>query len=365
MTKILTVLTFVLVCGLCVAQSSPDSISYQAVVRDLMGNELGNETVTIEFAIRAGSPAGTIAFEEFHSLISTNQFGLFTAMIGNGVPTGNGQFNTLSAIPWESQIYFLEVRAAIPGQGSTQVIGVSQMLTVPYAFYASRAGTVANEADGDPENELIQDFSLSGTTLTISESDIEYSVDLSSLNEAGDTDSSNELITGMNLDNQFQLQINEGVASQTVDLDPVAHATWDENTTAIYNVDKRIGVGTTTPNSTLEVSGSLGMSVTILNGENYDLNASPTNESTVIFLCNVTTQNVTISLIPASTCPGRVYKFRKMFNNASTTNTVNIVANSGETIDGLPIYTMTNMYAEYLSIVSNGSAWYVIEHSKE
>lgn len=365
MTKIVTVLTFAVVSALCNAQSSPDSISYQAVVRDLLGSELANETVTIEFAVRAGSPVGAIVFEEFHSLIATNQFGLFTAMIGNGVPTGNGQFSNLSAIPWESQIYFLEVRAAIPGQGSTQVIGVSQMLTVPYAFYASRAGTVANEADGDPQNELIQDFSLSSTTLTITENDIEYAVDLSSLNDAGDTDSSNELITGMTLDDQFQLVVNEGVSSQAINMEPLAHATWNENVTSVYNVDKRIGVGTSAPKSTLEVAGSLGLGVTILNGENYDLNANSTNESTVIFLCNVTTQNVLISLIPASTCAGRVYKFRKMFNNASTTNNVNIVAASGETIDGLPVYTMTNMYAEYISIVSSGSAWYVIEHSKE
>ncbi len=347
------------------AQMAPDQISYQAVVRDNFGNELSDQAVTIEFAVRQGSIDGVIVFEEYHDLVQTNQYGLFSAIIGNGIPTGVGLFTTMSLIPWQNDIFFLEVRAAIPGQGSTQILGVSQMLAVPYAFYAAKAGSVLFESDGDTQNELIDGFALDGTILTITENNDDYSVDLSALTGGSDGDPANELITDVVLNSTNQLEITEGGIVHTIDFDEAIHSTWQENASGVFNEIDKIGIGTSEPSSSLTVQGSVACSVTMLNGEYYNLSSNPDNEETLIFLCDVTAQDVTIGLIPASTCPGRIYKFRKMFTGVVTSNDVSIVATAGEYIDGLPIYEMTNIYAEYAAIVSNGVNWYVIEHSKD
>jgi len=365
--RILSFVFLVLCSVVAYAQSVPDSISYQAVVRDLSGNEIANESVTIEFAIRSGNPVGPIVFEEFHSLVNTNQYGLFSVFVGNGVPTGNGLYNSLTMIPWEMNIYFLEVRATIPGQGAAQIIGVSQLLTVPYAFYAAKAGSVITESDGDTQNELIDDFYLNGSVLTITENNADYSVDLSGLAGGGDADAdaSNELITDVVVTPAHTLQITEASTTTNTDLSTVAYATWSESSTAVFQTTQNVGIGTEDPKSTLDVNGSVSLSVISLNEGLHDLVSNPSLASKTVFICNVTSADVSIELVSAATCPGRIYKFRKFFTGAVTSNDVNIAAANGETVDGQNIYGMNSIYAEYLTIISDGNNWFVIDHAHE
>jgi len=359
------VLFFVMAGLTGISQWAPDRISYQAVLRDNFGNEISDQTVTIEFSIHRNSSTGIIVFEEYHDLVQTNEYGLFSLMIGTGVPTGNGQFSSMTLVPWEADNYFLEVRAAVPGQGNPQVIGVSQMLSVPYSFYASTAGSVLNESDGDTQNELIDNFSLEGNILTITENNDDYSVDLSAFAADDDADAANELITDFVLNENNELIITEGGQTVSLSMDEAIHSSWQESDGVIFNTTDNVGVGTDIPTSTLTVQGSAAFGVTMLTGENYDLTSNATNAHTMIFICDVSSQDVTIGLVPAESCPGRMYKFRKMFNGIITSNDVTIVPTLGQTIDGLPLYEMTNIYAEYAAIVSNGVSWFVIEHSQE
>lgn len=364
--RVFIVLSFVFMRIYSAAQWAPDRISYQAILRDNFGNEISDQTVTVEFSIHRNSSTGIIVFEEYHDLVQTNQYGLFSLMIGTGVPTGNGQFSSMTLVPWEADNYFLEVRASVPGQGNPQVIGVSQMLSVPYSFYASTAGSVLYESDGDTQNELIDDFSLEGNILTITENNDDYSVDLSVFAaDDDDADPANELITDLVLNENNELIISEGLQTHTVDFDEAIHATWQESTDAVFNTTDQVGIGTNVPTSTLTVEGSAAFGVTMLSGENYDLTSNPTNAHTMIFICDVSSQDVTIGLVPAETCPGRIYKFRKMYNGIITSNDVTVIPTLGQTIDGLPLFEMTHVYAEYAAIVSNGVNWFVIEHSEE
>lgn len=349
------------------AQNVPNGISYQAIVRDLSGNEIVNETVTIEFAIRTGTPDGSIAYEEFHGSVSTNQYGLFNLTIGTGVNTGIGTYNSLALIPWGSTAFFLEVRANIPGQGATEIIGVSELLTVPYAFFANKAQTVEVESDGDTQNELIDDFSLNGTILTITENNADYSVDLSALSGGGDNDNSpdNELITSVQLSPDHTITLTEGGSDITVDLTSVAHATWDEGTDAVYQNDHPVGIGIDSPQSRLHVGGSLSLAVSTLSGGIYDFVTDAQLADKSVFICNVTTEDVTIQLPSAVTAAGRIYKFRKFFNGAVTSNDVNLAAVDSEYIDGQTVYGMNHIYPEYLTIISDGFNWYIIDHAKE
>lgn len=169
---------------------SPQGFSYQAVVRD-GGNVLANQLVSVEFTIEEN---GTTLYQETHTL-NTNQYGLVTAIIGEGVVV-LGDFETLD---WGGSILDLNVK--INSGSGLQDMGTAPLQSVPYSHYSNRAYTVdslnltdlrdvsatltagqvlqwtgtewvtvadeVNDADADPANE-IQDLSISGSTLSIS-----------------------------------------------------------------------------------------------------------------------------------------------------------------------------------------------------
>jgi hypothetical protein len=357
-------LSFLLLCLasiVSIGQSAPGKISYQAVVRDPQGNELVDQFVTVEFAVHRGTPNGDIVFSESHSLVPTNQFGLFSTMIGTGIVTGEGLYAALTDVPWESDEYYLEVSAGQPGS-PPQVVGISQMLTVPYSYYSTKAGSVVNESDGDTTNELIENITLDGTTLTIVEQGESYAVDLGNLTSDFGND---ELINDLELSGNMQLAVTEGTSTNTVDLTAVAYATWNENTTSVYTQGQSVGINTAAPQSTLEVNGSLALKVAKLNAGTTNLNTNTDMAHRTVFICDVAMGEVSIQLLPAAGCAGRIYKFRKFFTGSSATNDVVITPFAGDEIDGSVSYTMTSAQAEYLTLVSDGQDWYVIDHYHE
>jgi hypothetical protein len=114
----------------------PQAFNYQAIARDAGGNLIMIHTIGVEFIIHQGSSIGTVVYSETQST-STNQFGLFTLGIGQGIPV-IGSFNTIN---WSTGNYWLEVAIDPTGGTSFTGMGTSQLLSVPYAIYAANAGT--------------------------------------------------------------------------------------------------------------------------------------------------------------------------------------------------------------------------------
>ena len=133
MKKITSLLLSVLFCTLLFAQTIPQGINYQAVARDASGNELINQPLTIQFSIISDIFAGTISWQETHSVI-TNDYGLFTAIIGNGVSTGSGTSGSFALIDWSSLPHFLKVE--IDDGGGYTDMGTTAFMSVPYALRA-------------------------------------------------------------------------------------------------------------------------------------------------------------------------------------------------------------------------------------
>src|SRR5690348_11863931 len=102
---------------------------------------------------------------------------------------------------------------------------------------------------------------------------------------------------------------------------------------ATYTLHAQIGVGTTTPNSTLDVRGSLS--------GNYRAFTSSTAAGTDYTLVFTGTSAATLTLPDATTITGRTYWIKNASSNASV---LTIATTSSQTIDGLTSWSLTQTY---------------------
>lgn len=129
------ILSFLFLSAISSYAQSPDSISYQAVIRDPEGALLIEQAIAVRIGIYQGTADGTKVYEETHSLTTTTD-GLMTVLIGNGTTSDN-----FSAIDWSAGPYFVK-REIDPNGGTDYIIsGSSQFLTIPYSKYSSTAGS--------------------------------------------------------------------------------------------------------------------------------------------------------------------------------------------------------------------------------
>jgi hypothetical protein len=132
--KIISFLFSMLLVQAIIAQA-PQGLNYQAVARDAAGKLLDNQAITVRLTILAGSASGTPVYAETHGK-TTNTLGLFTLTVGQGTITAPG--TSFTSIDWSTGVYFLQVELKLGG-GSYTNMGTSQLLSVPFAFYADEA----------------------------------------------------------------------------------------------------------------------------------------------------------------------------------------------------------------------------------
>lgn len=136
-----------LVTAMTIAVSSfaqtPEAFNYQAVARDASGDPIINANISVRIGILPGSESSTAVYSESFNMM-TNEFGLFTAQVGNG----NVIIGNFSDIDWTDGIYFLKVEIALDGS-SFFLSGSSRLLSVPYALQAKSADNVFSGSYGD------------------------------------------------------------------------------------------------------------------------------------------------------------------------------------------------------------------------
>ena len=138
MKKSLLLLASVLFCAITFAQV-PQGINYQGVARDASGVELTNQTLTIQLSVISGSSTGAVSWQETHT-VATNDFGLFSAVIGGGTSTGVGSSSTFDVVDWGSASHYIKVEMNGIDMGTTE------LMSVPYALQAGNPGPAG--ADG-------------------------------------------------------------------------------------------------------------------------------------------------------------------------------------------------------------------------
>lgn len=184
---------------------APSLISYQAVLRDNTGQPIPDTDVKIDLSILQGSTSGAVVFTETHSA-HTNSFGLVNLQVGS-IGTGIG------LIDWTDGPYFLKVEA------DEVEFGTIQLISVPYALYAQKAGNVFSGVYGD----------LSGKP--------DLSIYLESETDPVFSASPAQTIT-------------------TEDISEWNSPKWVRESDSLYYIEGNVGIGTKDPRSTLSVRGT-------------------------------------------------------------------------------------------------------------
>ena len=107
-----------------------EGISYQAIVYDNNGFEKSNQAIQLQLSILGDSINGSAEYVESHT-VTTDNFGLFSIVIGSGVTEGN-----MTTVNWKST-KFLKVEMQDGEEMTT--LGVSQFLSVPYSYYSQKS----------------------------------------------------------------------------------------------------------------------------------------------------------------------------------------------------------------------------------
>jgi len=110
-----------------------DENGKEIVGMDVEGKPLYEKAIGVRFTITKGLN-GTIQWEETHTA-TTDKYGLFSLVIGQGTQTGNGAYSSMLEIPWIDADQFLKVEISTKNDGNYVLVSNQQFMTVPYSFY--------------------------------------------------------------------------------------------------------------------------------------------------------------------------------------------------------------------------------------
>ena len=145
----LLMVSVVLFAGIPIAQTS-QAFKYQAVARDNAGNLITNQLVGIRISILEFTITGNPVYVETHS-VTTNPFGIIDLVIGQGTVV-SGDFGS---IQWNAADHFIQIEMDVTGGTNYQLIGTSQLFSVPYALESKHASSLTLT------NETGQNFNVS------------------------------------------------------------------------------------------------------------------------------------------------------------------------------------------------------------
>lgn len=122
---------------------APQSFKYQTKAKDASGNNIVNRFVSFRMSIVQGTMSGPVVYKETDTA-TTNPYGLATLDIG----TGTVLSGSMSAINWSKGPYFIQIEFDPNGGSNFTLMGISQMLSVPYALYSQSSGAVYSKIPG-------------------------------------------------------------------------------------------------------------------------------------------------------------------------------------------------------------------------
>ena len=117
---------------------APQKINFQSILRNSSGELIGNGSVSLRISILSGTITGTSIYSETHAK-TTDAGGLMSLQIGSGTVL-SGVFGDIN---WGSSAHFIQLEADFSGGSNYVVLGTQELMSVPYALYASKTDTSA------------------------------------------------------------------------------------------------------------------------------------------------------------------------------------------------------------------------------
>ncbi|MFO7864732.1 MAG: hypothetical protein R6U85_12075, partial [Salinivirgaceae bacterium] len=241
----------------------PQTINYQAVVRNHEGEVIANSDIDIKMEI-VTSDSGVPVYAETHN-VTTNAFGLINLRIGTGETTD--QFDN---VDWAAGSY--TVRTSVLESGNYEELGVSQLSAVPYAFMAA-------------DTETKQQLSIDGNEISLTDGG---SVQLPATFDGDYNNLSNAPINVSYFTNDAGYitdELDGDPTNEIQDLQLIDDVLTITNNANATEINLTAYTGSNTDEQTLSLDGT---TLTISNGNNVDLSvvqdgvddadADPTNE---------------------------------------------------------------------------------------
>jgi hypothetical protein len=138
----LTLLTLCMVYSISLFAQAPEAFKYQAVLRNADGELIAGQDVSLRISVLHLSPSGETVYSEEHAA-ATNDYGIVSLTIGEGDPL-SGDF---SLIPWNEGDKFLKIEIFEQATSSYAQLGTFQLLSVPYALFASSASKLGEHVE--------------------------------------------------------------------------------------------------------------------------------------------------------------------------------------------------------------------------
>ncbi|MBO7434247.1 MAG: hypothetical protein J6U13_10905, partial [Salinivirgaceae bacterium] len=120
-----------------------NGFNYQAVIRDAQGNLVANQSISLRITLLSGN---TVLYVE-EKTAATNAYGVVSVVVGEG-GAKQGSFNE---IDWSAGNISMKTEFDPEGGEAFEVIGTTQLHSVPTAEYAKTTSAVEN-----PKNIKIQ-----------------------------------------------------------------------------------------------------------------------------------------------------------------------------------------------------------------
>jgi len=170
---------------------SPQKMSYQAIIRNGSGQLVSNKNIGIKISIVQSTMDGPAVYIETQSPTTNNNGQISIEIAGSSATVSFGKFDS---IEWKNGPYFIKTEIDPLGGTNYTIIGINQLLSVPYALHAASAETITgaitetdplfnaspaknitaddikkieSDADGSTTNE-IQALSISNDTIFLS-----------------------------------------------------------------------------------------------------------------------------------------------------------------------------------------------------
>lgn len=122
-------------------QTLPKGMNYQAVARNLKGEILPNETISLKINLVSNADQGRVEhYSETHTAV-TNELGLFSLIVGEGKVV----YGAFGLIPWSKENIWMEVAIKDKTQVNFSTISNSKLLAVPYAIHAGTANSLVGD----------------------------------------------------------------------------------------------------------------------------------------------------------------------------------------------------------------------------